>query len=244
MTTDEKQRRKKDSEILSKRAAQVQRGGARAAVLGVNDGLVSVLCLILGVAAAGGDQKAVIIAGFAAIIAGAFSMAAGEWISVKSQVDLFDGVLNDLKRMIKTDKALLQENLAKHYVSDGYENKTAIAATNEVSKNQDKFFQAYSEQVVGLNPDELGSPWIAAISSFVLFVIGALAPMLPWFFVGGKNAIIASLVLTGIGGLITGGYVAYSSGKSIAYGAIRQFLIILVVSAFTYGVGMLFGRVV
>lgn len=244
MTADEAQSRKKDSEILAKRAAQVQRGGARAAVLGVNDGLVSILALILGVAAAGGDQKAVIIAAFAAIIAGAFSMAAGEWISVKSQVDLFDGVLNDLKRMIKTDKALLQENLAKHYVSDGYDNKTAIAATNEVSKNQDKFFQAYSEQVVGLNPDELGSPWVAAVSSFVLFVTGALAPMMPWFFVSGTTAIIISIVLTGIGGLLTGGYVAYSSGKSLIYGALRQFLIILVVSAFTYGVGKLFGHVV
>src|SRR3990167_10195034 len=91
------------SSALSERAAQVQRGGARAAVLGVNDGLVSTLCIVVGVAAAGADTKAVLLAGFAGLLAGAISMAAGEWISVKTQVELFQGVLDDLRLAVKKD---------------------------------------------------------------------------------------------------------------------------------------------
>ena len=144
--------RTKDSEILARRAAQVQRGGARAAVLGVNDGLVSTLCIVLGVAAAGADQSAVLLAGLAGLIAGSISMAAGEWISVQSQVDLFNGVLKDLRRMIKKDKTLLEDNLADHLMEDGYSKKTATAATKELGKDKERFFVTYAEQVIGVNP--------------------------------------------------------------------------------------------
>lgn len=236
--------RKRDSMILARRAAQVQRGGARAAVLGVNDGLVSTLCIVLGVAAAGADQSAVVLAGLAGLVAGSISMAAGEWISVQSQVDLFHGVLNDLKKMIKNDKVLLEDNLTAHLVQDGYSSKTAVAATKELAVDKDQFYTTYAEQVIGLNPDELGSPWVAAISSFALFTLGALAPLSPWFFSEGVTAMWWSVALTAAGGLVAGGYVAYSSGKSLSFGAMRQFLIVVFASVVTYGVGMLFGSVV
>ncbi|HRK40823.1 MAG TPA: VIT1/CCC1 transporter family protein [Candidatus Saccharibacteria bacterium] len=236
--------RTKDSEILAKRAAQVQRGGARAAVLGVNDGLVSTLCIVLGVAAAGADQSAVLLAGLAGLIAGSISMAAGEWISVQSQVDLFNGVLNDLRRMIKKDKALLEDNLADHLLEDGYSKKTAATATKELGKDKERFFVTYAEQVIGVNPDELGSPWVAAISSFALFTLGALAPLAPWFFIDAGAGMIWSITLTAIGGLVAGGYVAYSSGNSLMFGSIRQFLIVLFASLVTYYVGVLFGTVI
>ncbi|MGE5312579.1 MAG: VIT1/CCC1 transporter family protein [Acidobacteriota bacterium] len=235
--------REQDASILAHRAAQVQKGGARAAVLGVNDGLVSVLCLVLGVAGAGADQNAVLIAGFASVVAGAFSMAAGEWISVKAQVDLFEGVLSDLRGMIRRDKELLQETLTEHYIGDGYSQKSAKAVVADISTDTKAFYQAYAEQVVGVNPNELGSPWVAAISSFALFVAGSLAPLSPWFFTHGTLAIALSIALTGLGGLITGAYVAYSSGKSLAYGALRQFLIVVFASAVTYGIGRAFGMV-
>lgn len=234
----------KDSQLLAKRAQQVQQGGARAAVLGVNDGLVSVLCLVLGVAATGAPREAVLIAGFASVVAGAFSMAAGEWISVKSQVDLFEGVLADLKSMIRRDKELLEENLEKHYISDGYSRKVARQATAEIAKHEKSFFQAYAEQVVGINPHELGSPWVAAVSSFLLFIAGSLAPLLPWFFASGLTAIAWAVGLTAISSLLTGGYVAYSSGKSLAFGSLRQLVIVALASAVTYGVGHLFGTAI
>lgn len=244
MPTVSKQERERDSKILAKRAQQVQRGGARAAVLGVNDGLVSILCLVLGVAAAGGNTAAVLLAGFAGVIAGAFSMAAGEWISVQSQVDLFDGVLSDLKKLVKNDRDLLEETLTTHLVEDGYEHATAMQAVRHLSRDENLFYHTYAEQVVGVNPNELGSPWTAAISSFLLFTAGSLAPIVPWFFTGGVPAIWWSIVLTGLGGFATGAYVAYSSGKSLWYGAFRQFVIIAFASAITYGIGALFGTVI
>ena len=242
MPTDSKNDlRTKDSQILAARAAQVQRGGARAAVLGVNDGLVSTLCIVLGVAAAGQSQQAVLLAGLAGLVAGSISMAAGEWISVKAQVELFQGVLSDLKHMIRKDKALLEETLTAHLVEDGYSARTAASATKELSTDKGRFFETYAEQVIGVNPDELGSPWVAAASSFALFTLGALAPLSPWFFIGGTIGMMLSLVLTAIGSLIAGGYVANSSGKAIWYGAVRQFLIVVLASVVTYGVGVVFG---
>lgn len=230
------------SELLAKRAAQVQRGGARAAVLGVNDGLVSTLCIVIGVAAAGAEAHTVLLAGFAGLLAGAISMAAGEWISVKAQVELFEGVLKDLKNIIKTDKALLATNLARNFQEHGIDTKTAIHAAKDVAADNNTFLSMYSSQIVGLNEDELGSPWVAAASSFLLFTAGSIPPLLPWIIgLHGIQGIGLAIGLTVIGGLFVGGYTARTSGKSIAYGAIRQLIIIIFAAAVTYGVGHLFG---
>lgn len=236
--------RAKDAEILEERADEVQRGAARAAVLGVNDGLVSTLCIVLAVAGAGASTQSVLLAGFAGLIAGAFSMAAGEWISVKSQVELFQGILNDLRKMVKRDRELLEDNLEASLVESGYSAETAKNATHELGANDERFFGIYASQVIGMNPEELGSPWAAALSSFALFVAGALAPLAPWFFTHGMFAVFLSVIFTGIGGLLVGAYVAKSSGKSVSYGALRQLGIIVFASVVTYGVGYLFGTVV
>jgi vacuolar iron transporter family protein len=233
--------RKKDSEILAKRALQVQRGGARAAVLGVNDGLVSVLCIVLAVAGAGAASHNVLLAGFAGLIAGAVSMAAGEWISVRSQVELFSGVLKDIRRLIKEDRKLLIDQVADSLSKTGHEDVTAEKAAKEIAENDHHLTEAYARQVMGFNPDELGSPWIAAISSFVLFTVGALAPLLPWFFGGGMPAIWESIVFTALGSFVVGGYISRSGGRNIAYGGFRQLGIVILASLVTYGVGYLFG---
>lgn len=234
----------KDSALLAERAAEVQRGGARAAVLGINDGLVSVLCIILAVAGADGSAHAVLLAGFAGLIAGAISMAAGEWISVQSQVELFNGVLKDLKKLLKADRELLVEQLEKDFAASGVTAATAKKAAAEIGRDDTHLHTEFSTNVIGLNPDELGSPWTAAISSFLLFTAGALAALLPWFFTGGPPAIIMSIVFTAIGGLAVGAYVARSSGNNLAKGAIRQLLIIIFAAAVTYGVGRIFGTVI
>ena len=127
------------SRRLAQRAAQVQRGAARAAVLGVNDGLVSTLCIVVGVAAAGADAKATLVAGFAGLLAGAISMAAGEWISVKAQVELFEGVLNDLKLAIDSDRKLLTKNLAQNLEDHGIDRDAAEQAAADVARSDDKF---------------------------------------------------------------------------------------------------------
>jgi VIT1/CCC1 family predicted Fe2+/Mn2+ transporter len=233
--------RKKDSEILAKRSLQVQRGGARAAVLGVNDGLVSTLCLVLGVAGAGASARSVLLAGFAGVIAGAVSMAAGEWISVRSQVELFGGILTDVRHLIKSDRPLLIDQVKQSLASSGHKGETAEKAAREIGAADHHLLGTYARQVMGFNPDELGSPWIAAFSSFMLFTLGAMAPLSPWFFGGGTGAVWTSIILTGIGGLIVGGYISKSSGKNVFHGAFRQFGIIVFASAITYGIGFLFG---
>lgn len=219
----------------------MQRGGARAAVLGVNDGLVSTLCIVLGVAGAGATTGNVLLAGFAGLIAGAVSMAAGEWISVKSQGELFSGILADVKRLVKTDKPLLTEQVSVSLANSGHDTVTAKKAAQEISDDEANFIGTYARQVMGFNPDELGSPWIAAVSSFVLFTVGALAPLSPWFFGGGMTAIWLSILFTGVGSMVVGGYISNSSGKNVLYGAMRQFAIVVLASVVTYGVGYLFG---
>jgi len=231
----------KDSELLAKRSLQVQRGAARAAVLGVNDGLVSVLCIVLAVAGAGAETHSVLLAGFAGLIAGAVSMAAGEWISVQSQVELFNGILKDITKLIKGDRQLLIEQVTDSLSRTGHADSTATKAAKEIAQDDTHLTEVYARQVMGFNPDELGSPWVAAISSFCLFTLGALAPLLPWFFGGGMLPLVLSVVFTGIGGLIVGGYIAVSSGKNVVYGALRQLGIIILASVVTYGVGYLFG---
>jgi VIT1/CCC1 family predicted Fe2+/Mn2+ transporter len=233
--------RKKDSEILARRAQQVQRGAARASVLGVNDGLVSTLCIVLAVAGAGASTGSVLLAGFAGLIAGAVSMAAGEWISVKAQVELFGGVIKDVKKLAESDRNLLVEQVAASLSQTGHSESTAHTAAHEIAANGKHLTDVYTRQVIGFNPDELGSPWTAAISSFVLFTVGALAPLAPWFFSGGTVAVWLSIIFTAVGGLVVGGYISYSSGNSVVRGALRQFAIILLASAVTYGIGYLFG---
>lgn len=229
------------SALLAKRTMQIQQGGARAAVLGVNDGLVSTLSIVLAVAGAGGGQTAVQLAGFAGLLAGAVSMAAGEWISVKSQVELLEGVLSDLKKLIKDDRALLTDQLAARFHKNGITQQTARAAANDLGGDDEHLHEVYATRVMGMNTEELGSPWAAAASSFMLFIVGSVVALLPWFVFSGTTAIVTSIISTGIGGLATGAYVAYSSGKSQVYGALRQLLIVIFAAAVTYGVGYVFG---
>jgi vacuolar iron transporter family protein len=233
-----------DSELLARRAIQIHRGAARAAVLGVNDGLVSTLCIVLAVAAAQDSAKNVLIAGFAGLIAGAISMAAGEWISVTSQVDLFRGVLGDLKRLVRDDRQLLTGQLQDDFEISGLDTKTAKLAANEIARDDRHLSTEYARNVMGINPEELGSPWTAAFSSFALFTLGSLAALLPWFFTEGRTAILLSIGLTMVGGLIVGGYVSRTSGSDIPRGAVRQLAIIIFASVMTYGIGHLFGAAI
>ena len=233
--------KKQDSEVLAKRALQVQRGAARAAVLGVNDGLVSVLCIVLAVAGAGAETHAVLLSGFAGLVAGAISMAAGEWISVRAQVELFDGVLKDIRKLMSNDRELLIEQVRDSLSKTGHGDKVAVAAAAEIAQSDKHLTDVYARQVMGFNPDELGSPWVAAGTSLLLFTLGALAPLLPWFFTDGFLAITLSIVFTGVGSLIVGGYISASSGRSVAYGALRQLGIVILASVVTYGVGYIFG---
>ncbi len=233
-----------DTASLRRKAQQVARGGARAAVLGANDGLVTNLCLILAVAGANAAPSSVRLAGFASLVAGAFSMAAGEWVSVSSHRELAVGLLDELRRLIARNPKLVLGELTAQLVDDGFAEDTAAQASTELPLDEDRFLNFTARTMFGVNPDELGSPLTAATNSLALFAIGALIPLAPWFFTSGGAAVGISVVLTAAASLFIGALVSRSSGNSSFAGAARQLLIVALASGITFGIGKLFGTAI
>lgn len=233
-----------DAAALRARASAVNRGAARAAVLGVNDGLVTNVCLILGVVGASGDADAVRIAGLASLIAGAFSMAAGEWISVRSQVELFDGVVAELRRLTSRNPRLVLDELADSLTEQGLATDTSHRVAAELPLDGERFVEFSARNLFGVDPGELGSPWVAAGSSLALFSVGALVPLAPWLVTEGSGALVVSVVATALVSMVVGAWVAQSADRPRWAGALRQLAIVVAASAVTYGIGELFGTVV
>ena len=233
-----------DATELQERVDSANRGGARAAVLGVNDGLVTNVCLILAVAGADSSASAVRIAGFASLVAGAFSMAAGEWVSVRSQVEIYEGILAELRRLVRRNPKLVLGRITDRLVESGLATDTAQRAATELPLDERKFLDFSARLVFGLNPDELGSPVTAAVSSLGLFAVGAAVPLVPWFLIDGTPAVLVSVVATAIASVAVGAWVSRSAGRPVVRGAMRQLLIVVAASAVTYGIGALFGTAV
>ncbi|HKY75213.1 MAG TPA: VIT1/CCC1 transporter family protein [Acidimicrobiia bacterium] len=233
-----------DAQELEARIVSVVRGAARAAVLGVNDGLVSSVCVILAVAGADASRSSVRLAGFASLIAGALSMAAGEWISVRSQVELFEGILGRLRELVRRDPELVLDQLTDRLEAAGIARDTAQKASTELPLDEARFLRFTANALFGLNPDELGSPMTAALTSLVYFAAGALVPLIPWFLTEGMAAKLASVIFTAAASLVAGAVVGRSSDKAPLPAALRQLAIVVVAAAITYGIGDLFGTVV
>ena len=229
---------------LEARINQVVRGAARAAVLGVNDGLVSNVCLILAVAGADASRSSVRLAGFASLIAGALSMAAGEWISVRSQVELFEGILGRLKGLVRRDPELILDQLTDRLEDAGVARDTAQRASTELPLDEPRFLRFCANTLFGLNPDELGSPMTAAVTSLGYFAAGAAVPLAPWFVTEGTAAKVLSVVLTAAASLVVGAVVGRSSDRPPVRAAVRQLAIVVAASGVTYGIGKLFGTAV
>lgn len=216
-------------------------GGARAAVFGASDGLVSNAALILGVAAADPVPGVVRLAGIAGLIAGAVSMAAGEYISMRAQAELFEHELAMEQKAQRDNPALETLELAKIYESRGVDPKAAADLAEAMMADPRVALEVHAREELGIDPDELGSPVAASAWSFVAFSAGALLPLLPWFAGGGAGAIVATIVLGIAGALVLGGLVGWFSGRSIAYAATRQAAIATAAAAVTYGIGSVVG---
>ena len=221
------------------RAAEVQRGTARAAVLGVSDGLVTNVSLILGVAAAEASPAVVRLAGLASLVAGACSMAVGEYVSMRAQVELLEGVLLDEARRLRDNPEGARAELEQVIARAGVSRRTARQAARELARNPAHALATYARSI-GLNPDELGSPWTAALSSLLTFAGGALVPLVPWFFAAGLRAQLSSLVLAGAASLVIGAMLARLGGRSWPWPALRQLLVIALAAGATVLVGRLF----
>ena len=233
-----------DAKALQARTQSVNRGAARAAVLGVNDGLVTNLSLIIAMAGASAGQSAVRLAGFASLVAGAFSMAAGEWVSVRSQVELYQGILAELRNLVRRNPRLVLEQLTERLEEDGFGTETAQQAATELPLDEARFFDFAARTLFGITSDSLGSPRVAAVSSLALFTVGALVPLVPWFITSGTTAMWASIVLTAIASVAVGGWITLSSGSGVFRGGARQLLIVVAAASVTYLIGKLFGTVI
>jgi VIT1/CCC1 family predicted Fe2+/Mn2+ transporter len=233
-----------DARQLHERISTVARGGARAAILGVNDGLVTNVCLILAVAGASTGAGEVRLAGLASLIAGAFSMAAGEWISVRSQAELFEGIVGELNQLAQRNPRLLLDELTSKLEQSGLATDTAQRVSTELPLDGDQFVDFTARTVFGFDPNEIGSPRVAAVSSFGLFTVGAIVPLAPWFVTSGGAAIGISVAATAFASLLVGGWVSRSSDRPVAQGALRQLAIVIAASIVTYAIGSVFGTVV
>jgi VIT1/CCC1 family predicted Fe2+/Mn2+ transporter len=214
----------------------------RAAVLGANDGLVSNYSLVMGVAGAALSSSSVLLTGLAGLLAGAISMALGEWISVQSSRELYARQIRVEKEEILNSPEEEAEELALIYQARGLEEAAARQLANKIMSNQESALEALSRDELGIDPAELGgSAWEAAITSFLLFAIGAILPVLPFIFVSGYPAVIASALLSTIGLFIIGAAITLFTGRSTWYSGLRQVLFGLAAALVTYLIGRLIG---
>jgi VIT1/CCC1 family predicted Fe2+/Mn2+ transporter len=219
----------------------IQGGGARAAVFGVSDGLVSNLGLILGVAGADPAPGVVRLAGLAGLVAGAISMAAGEWNSMKVQNELFERELEIERIELRRHPQAELAELTQLYVSRGMPADEARTVAETLMSDPDLALQTHAREELGVDPEALGSPWAAATSSLVAFTIGAFVPLVPWFFGRGGAAVVASLVLAIIAAVAVGVAISKSTDRPAPLAVGRQLAFTLVPAALTYAIGRAIG---
>ena len=227
---------------FEKRHRSVGGNALRAAVLGGNDGLVSNFSLIMGIAGATSGQDEVLLAGLAGLLAGALSMALGEWISVKSSQELYENQMQLEMDELETNPEGEEKELTLIYISKGIERQMAEKMAKEVISNKEHAHEILIKEELGINSEELqGSAMEAALTSFFLFGIGAIIPLFPFFFIGGLKAIIFSTILSACGLFLIGASITLFTGKSIWFSGFRQVLFGLIAAAITFGIGHLIG---
>jgi len=214
----------------------------RAAVLGANDGLVSNFSLVMGVAGAEIANSTILLTGFAGLLAGAISMALGEWVSVQSSRELYQKQIRTEKEEIATAPEEEIEELSLIYQARGLEEGPARQLAQQIMSNREGALEALSRDELGIDPEELGgSAWEAAITSFLLFAVGAIVPVFPYIFLNGLNAVIVSAIGSAIGLFGIGTAITLFTGRSVRSSGTRQMLFGLAAAAITFLIGRLIG---
>jgi vacuolar iron transporter family protein len=214
----------------------------RAAVLGANDGLVSNVSLVMGVAGANANPKTILLTGLAGLVAGACSMALGEWLSVNSSRELYEKQIATEKTELETVPEEEKEELVLIYQAKGLKEAEARALADRLLTDKTMALDTLSREELGVDPKELGgSPWAAAGASFFLFSAGAIFPVAPYFWFAGTQALIASLAASAFALGLIGAGTSLFTGRSVPFSAMRQILIGFVAAGITYGVGKVVG---
>lgn len=216
-------------------------GALRAGVFGVNDGLVSSACLIFGVAGAGAEPNIIVLTGVAGLLAGAFSMAAGEYLSMLSQREMFEHQIGEERDELERYPAEEAEELALIYAARGIPIEEARGIAKRLIANPKQALDTLAREELGLNPDDLGSPWGAAISSFAAFAVGAMLPLAPFLLGGGPLALPIAVGVTGAALFAVGAALSLFSGRNAAFGGLRMLLIGALAGGATFGIGQLLG---
>jgi predicted membrane protein (TIGR00267 family) len=227
---------------FEKKHRSVGGNALRAAVLGGNDGLVSNFSLVMGIAGATSGQSEVLLAGLAGLLAGALSMALGEWISVKSSQELYENQMDLEMEELETNPEGEEKELALIYITKGIPEVQAIQMAKEIMLDKGQAHEILVREELGINPEEMkGSAMEAAVTSFILFAVGAILPVIPFFFVGGMMAILFSATLSAIGLFIIGAAITLFTGKNVLFSGFRQVAFGLIAAAITFGIGHFIG---
>ncbi|MBO0693166.1 MAG: VIT1/CCC1 transporter family protein, partial [Acidimicrobiaceae bacterium] len=206
------------------------------------DGLITNVSLVLGVAGAGSSHQSVVrLVGVAGLLAGAFSMAAGELVSVRAQAELVQRELDVERNELATEPESELAELTSMYTERGVPEDDARTVARILSANHDLALDTHARLELGIDPNQQASPTVAAVSSFAAFSIGAIIPLLPWFFSKGLTAVLLSIALGAAGALVLGGLIGSSTGRGVLRTALRQLAAVTVAAGITYGVGSLFG---
>lgn len=214
----------------------------RAAVLGANDGLVSNLSLVMGVAGAALASETILITGLAGLLAGACSMAMGEWVSVQSSREAAERQLEIEADELDTFPEEELEELRLIYRAKGLSEDQAAALADNLMSDRQAVLDVKAREELGIDPDELGgSPTVAAAASFVLFAIGAIVPVLPYMFAVGRTATVLAVLASGLGLFALGAATTVITGRSALWSGMRQLLIGWAAAAVTYGLGTAIG---
>jgi VIT1/CCC1 family predicted Fe2+/Mn2+ transporter len=214
----------------------------RAAVLGANDGLCSNLSLVMGMAGAAVSRHTVMLSGLAGLLAGAFSMALGEWVSVTSARELAEREVRIEKNEVEENPSEEREELQLIYEAKGMSQPDAEKLSHAVMKDERTALDTLSREELGIDPDELGgSPWTAALTSLFLFAAGAVVPVLPFVFDAGPRAVLWSLVAGGVALFLIGAAISIFTGRGFFRSGLRQLLLGFAAAGATFGLGRLIG---
>ncbi len=226
---------------VGKRHATPGGGNLRAAVFGVNDGLVSNASLILGVAGASGDSQVIVLAGAAGLLAGAFSMAAGEYVSVRAQKEFYEYQIGLEREELDQYPQEEAAELALIYEAKGLPHDEARRLADALISDPDKALDTLAREELGLNPEELGSPWAAALSSFFAFTLGAFVPLLPNLLFAGEAALHGTIIASVVSLFGVGATLSLFTGRPAWRGGLRMTLIGALAGAATWAIGRALG---
>ena len=216
-------------------------GALRAAVFGVNDGLVSNTSLVMGFAGSGAANTTIMFAGLAGLLAGAFSMAAGEYISMRSQREAYQREITLEAEELREDPDAEAEELALIYRAKGLPAEEAQRVAATIMNDQDTALDTMAREELGLDPDELGSPWSAAFSSLIAFALGAIVVVLPYLFASGLAALIIAIALAGSALFAVGATIGLLNGRKALRAGARQLFIGGAAALLVFGIGHLIG---